>query len=602
MRALDLLYFIMLIVLSFGLKFYPPTYTLYRVVPSMMLSFAAPIVFLEIRTAVLWLSNFRNRPESKLPSEETNQALEAAGRRVVKANAVVDAMHGLQKPGLSPARIAPLKDPATQVSSSEVRAQDEAASDNGGDTHKVLAPLRSRRASTTLQRAMTSSCSIATEAVNDTIQTVKKTAAGLGVRDDDIDDEQETIATTIAVSDAIMPLWRWIQQHQIHWKLVSNASLHVHNLFCDLHHPCSNLMKSIDRQAGMAIVAGVCISMICSDERVFDKGYGDEAVAAGLLNATQSESVRRLKGGGSSGGGITVSSSTIDPKASFHEYGTKKFFAAYEHLCVPLAWGVLLWSQAFIDAIFVPFRSAGVLWQTVRAMLKRDVTTWAVLFMVMFASFGLAMYISFPVTYYGWSTGKYSIEPVSKFNHPATAITSMLQLGLLGVELELDLVAIDEDSGGYTAHPFFVGGSTDAEWVAVCFFFMFYLVYLMMACIILLNLLIAMMSTTYATIMETATLAWRVDFARIVLKMELESGFMANPPSLCGHRLWTPWELHAGEKSGDKYVFYFRNVEANAEGYGTDGGKAVFDDLSQPRADKSSAHDAPTPPRPASPG
>lgn len=102
-----------------------------------------------------------------------------------------------------------------------------------------------------------------------------------------------------------------------------------------------------------------------------------------------------------------------------------------------------------------------------------------------------------------------------------------------------------------------------------------------MSVIILLNLLIAMMSTTYTKIEEASTMEWRLDFARLVLKLELECGWLHNPPKICGRQLFTPWDMHAGEMSAgrDKYVIYFRHVEANVEGGGIEGGKAVFDDI-----------------------
>ena len=108
--------------------------------------------------------------------------------------------------------------------------------------------------------------------------------------------------------------------------------------------------------------------------------YADNAIELGLMNATVpscNESLcdlepvssrRSLKGGGSSGGITVVSGWSTSHERGYHEYGTTDFFAAYEHLCVPLALGVVLWSQSFVDAIFVPFKQAGVLWRSVRAM------------------------------------------------------------------------------------------------------------------------------------------------------------------------------------------------------------------------------------------
>ena len=47
-------------------------------------------------------------------------------------------------------------------------------------------------------------------------------------------------------------------------------------------------------------------------------------------------------------------------------------------------------------------------------------------------------------------------------------------------------------------------------------------VYVLISNVLLVNLLIAMMGDTYGTTKENATLEWRVDFARRVLRLELQ--------------------------------------------------------------------------------
>lgn len=221
MRALDVFYFVMLIVLAFGLKFYPPTYILYRVIPSMMLSFAAPIFFLEFRTAVLWLTNFRNRPERQSPLDDENQTL-ASGiiERVAKASVVVDPIH---KHRMSPPRVSPHEQLGgdAQISSPEVEERKRSA--GGTATFKAISAFGGKELKNASQ---------AGETIDDTFQTVEKTAeavgepvsGALGVRDGVRDDDElQTIETKISVYDAFMPLWQWIREHQIHWKVVSKA-------------------------------------------------------------------------------------------------------------------------------------------------------------------------------------------------------------------------------------------------------------------------------------------------------------------------------------------------------------------------------------------
>ena len=108
------------------------------------------------------------------------------------------------------------------------------------------------------------------------------------------------------------------------------------------------------------------------------------------------------------------------------------------------------------------------------------------------------------------------------------------------------------------------------------FFLMFYVIYTIMSLILLLNLLIAMMSERYSSIKEDSVLQYRVNYARRVLRLELQSRMLERPPILFGRPLWKPWDLHAGDRMGNDYMFSFRNVQANKEGGGTTGGEAMF--------------------------
>ena len=55
------------------------------------------------------------------------------------------------------------------------------------------------------------------------------------------------------------------------------------------------------------------------------------------------------------------------------------------------------------------------------------------------------------------------------------------------------------------------------------FFIIAYFVFAIMCLVLLLNLLIALMGDTYSTNQESATLQWRKDFARMVLRLELQA-------------------------------------------------------------------------------
>ena len=102
-------------------------------------------------------------------------------------------------------------------------------------------------------------------------------------------------------------------------------------------------------------------------------------------------------------------------------------------------------------------------------------------------------------------------------------------------------------------------------------FLILYFIYVIMCLILLLNLLIAMMGHTFDRILKASTLKWRVAFAQRVLRIELQSQFLA--------RRFKWWDPRVGvDKPGVAHrVVYFQNVVPNAEGYGTGGVRSVFD-------------------------
>ena len=65
-------------------------------------------------------------------------------------------------------------------------------------------------------------------------------------------------------------------------------------------------------------------------------------------------------------------------------------------------------------------------------MVADDIATWFVILFACILTFGNAMYLCFPVTGWGYSTGEDTIEVAQKMNHPMSTFASVLQLGLMG--------------------------------------------------------------------------------------------------------------------------------------------------------------------------
>ena len=102
-----------------------------------------------------------------------------------------------------------------------------------------------------------------------------------------------------------------------------------------------------------------------------------------------------------------------------------------------------------------------------------------------------------------------------------------------------------------------------------------YVLYIVLSIIVLLNLLIAMMGDTYQTTKEHATLEWRVDYARRLLRLELQLQVF--------HRMGLV-SLNCGESAdnpltGEKIrVFKYMIYEANAEGGGARKSSSMFEE------------------------
>ena len=99
-------------------------------------------------------------------------------------------------------------------------------------------------------------------------------------------------------------------------------------------------------------------------------------------------------------------------------------------------------------------------------------------------------------------------EPAPQFIHPLQTFQSLVELGFIGEPIALDLYS------GFIQ----TDGTTRGTMKLLLFlaFSILYCNYIIMSLVLLLNLLIAMMSTTYASVIESSTLQWRLDFARLV--------------------------------------------------------------------------------------
>lgn len=254
-------------------------------------------------------------------------------------------------------------------------------------------------------------------------------------------------------------------------------------------------------------------------------------------------------------------------------------YPSYLELCVLLAMGVFFWSAAFAHVAFVPNQRLGILVRSIFSMMETDVTAWLGLLVFSVLTYGVVVFLCYPT-----QLGHPTYGLVNKFDHPLTSFQAMIELALLGLEFEMEFVSADAATGNMmmsaNISPFSNGGDVSHKIDAI-FFLLFYVMYTVLVLILLLNLLIAMMSTTYAEIMEQSVLKWRVDFARLVLKIELQAEYLATPRLINFYRAW---EMHAGEKQPDgRFLKKFRHVDKNEEGIEMSGGNELFDETEMAR-------------------
>ena len=119
-----------------------------------------------------------------------------------------------------------------------------------------------------------------------------------------------------------------------------------------------------------------------------------------------------------------------------------------------------------------------------------------------------------------------------------------------------------------------------------------------MSLVLLLNLLIAMMGDTYQTTQAKGKLDWHVDYARRLLRLELQVSFL--------HRMgWV--NLNCGEKQPDPatgetaWVFNYKIYERNAEGSGGARGKKSSSMFDESVEDEAMLHEQVRCPTPTSP-
>lgn len=171
-------------------------------------------------------------------------------------------------------------------------------------------------------------------------------------------------------------------------------------------------------------------------------------------------------------------------------------------------------------------------------------------------------------------------------------IEDVFLLGLVGTELPISLA--DELTDGvskYWNDQDMKNESFPWPMINLSMFTLFYIYYILMSIVLLLNLLIAQMGDVYASADAVSSIDYRVRFARRILLYEdlsqlppcyrRDKGNKNQVASFLGL-----FELNAGiagtDSSGNPdYYVQFRSVSANTEGGGTGGVRPTFKDTAE---------------------
>ena len=252
-----------------------------------------------------------------------------------------------------------------------------------------------------------------------------------------------------------------------------------------------------------------------------------------------------------------------------------------------IALGATLHTMVFFRSVLAPFENLGILYNTVFKMLGRDVTYWLVLFIIFLVNYGLLlMWITYP--HFGTLGDSnrsrkdgtpVAFEPMEALSGFTSALWALFQLAFIGEPIEVDLVGILDQIGSPQVNGW--------KSTAILFSLASYVVYIIMALVLLLNLLIAMMGDTYAEMQESAVLAWRVDYARRVLRLELQVRYLHR----CGLVSLNCGEKKVSDKGEVSWVLTYKQNSSNTEGGGSRGIKKMFDDAIQEEADEDQEDD-----------
>jgi len=202
----------------------------------------------------------------------------------------------------------------------------------------------------------------------------------------------------------------------------------------------------------------------------------------------------------------------------------------------PLLWlvhgvALLLLGTHFAVLLSRPFMGLSVLMTTMNKVLMQDLATFL-------AAFSLLILVLYPPLYTLYPrAGEHGLPHVDSFNSWYESLQAMIDLGLLAQSVRIDMLWEATDA------------MSELQIADLFLWAIGYYIFLILSCILMLNLLIATLTHTYDEVCSEATLQSRLQLATVICKMELVATALGMP-------------THAGElTSAGTYVHRWISVD-----------------------------------------
>ena len=223
-------------------------------------------------------------------------------------------------------------------------------------------------------------------------------------------------------------------------------------------------------------------------------------------------------------------------------------------ICLAFAAG-LAWWLLMIDA-FQQSENLGTFSKMVLKMLSGDILfKFLPLYVPILLGFTTSMHAIYPqkTSHERWSSWWQTFESLVLFSLVGEAPDIALSVEGTGDSHPLDMLS------DRVFRPDFAEGITDDTWSSGLFV-MLYVLFVLVVLLLMINLLIAMMSSTYDNEKDSARLQWRILFARLVLRYEL----LNLPLAMLDPKRHETRVMVGDSKVHDREVYLFRSYDKDA--------------------------------------